>query len=475
MICFDPGSSTSPGGVDAYLIRVTCSTANCATLYVSSGTNLAREVVTTTTAAPGSGDVPIINVGLHTGAGTSTSTSVTMNDVSGTSYGSTTPPASIIVGDVGVWVNGTTAATAYTFKHKGVFFCGGGGQVSVGTSGTRVPSGSSATYTADVASNVDSGWVRADGCTWNAYGRTMASTITNLTSNVAAAGTVIAVTSTADWAVSDVLAFGSTTTTSTQSENKTVLTVDSATGATMTAGLTNAHSGTSPTQGFVGNLTRNVKFIGTSSSLQGYLFNGPTAIVNESYVELSFMGSGTANKRGYDIQTTTGTTSVTNSSLHDFTAANSFIYISTGTSSNITFSTNVVYSHALGFTIDPTSGTWTMNGNLFMKQSTTNTLGDVGGTFTNNVISSNSAIGLTMTEAANLGTFSGNTLQSNNSDGGRVTNNLTTGITTPWVITNTTSWRNNSWGWVWLGYAQNLTMDGYVAFGNNTANLLFNV
>ena len=488
-ICFDPGSSTTPGGVDSYLLRATCSNASCATLYVSSGTNLAREVVTTTTGAPAANDVPLITTGFHTGAGTSTSVLVTMDDTSGNSYGSTTPPDSIIIGDIGAWTNGTAASTTYTFKHKGVFNVYAGGQLSIGTSGTRVPSTSTATYTANVASNVDSGWVFSNGSIINAYGATKTVLATKMTADKSAAATVIALTSTSGWNNGDTLAFASTTRTYTQGESKVISTVDNSTQVTLTAGLTNAHSGTSPTQAEVVNLTRNVKFTGTSTSLQGYIFIGNTATVNFSYVETTLLGSSTANKRGIDITTTSsGALTFDSCSFHDSSASQAMGIVVSGSShSNWNITNSVGYNFSqegIDVAVSTVTSTWTISGNTFILSLSTsgNTgmfqLSDVQGTFTNNVAAGGwDGINISNTTQQTQGTWSGNTTHSSGRYG-VVLGSLGSGasnIKSRFVLTNTTSWRNSNYG-VTTGQAiwMPITIDGLTAFGNNAVNLALN-
>jgi len=350
----------------------------------------------------------------------------------------------------------------------------------MGTSVTRMPSGSSGVWTATVASNVDSGWIFANGCTMNAYGVVKTSLQTNLTANVAAAGTTLTVGSTTGWAASDVLAVGSTTRTPGDAENKTILTVDSGTGVTMTAGMTNAHSGTTPTQAFVGNITRNVKFTGTSTTLQGYMLIGNTATVNMDYVEMLDMGSGTTNKRGLDITTTTGSSSITNSSFHDFTVSTSFIVVSGTTHNNWTFSNNIVYNfpNSGGVLVNVTSGTaWTMSGNLFMKMTTTIgvELDNYEGVFTNNVVSSCTQQGMSLNEPSTtviVGTISGLTVQSNGSWGIQINN--TTASTGLITIGTITAWRNAQAAILSTTFLPGLTINTATMFGNVTNNILFN-
>lgn len=299
---------------------------------------------------------------------------------------------------------------------------------------------------------------------------------TRLNADEVAGQTVIGpLLSTAGWAANDELCFASTTRTASECEKKTITTVDSATQVTLSAGLTNAHSGTSPTQAEVGNLTRNVKIRGVSASLQGYLRYDGTSVVVMDHVEMSQLGSATTNKRGIDILTTTQSCSISFCSVHDSTVASSRGFNITGSaSSNITLLANVTFNLAnTHFATAATSGTWTADGNLFVRCTDSSTilcdLGDIGGTFTNNTCSGATGVGLSYSESAStLGTFTGHTSHSN------------TGVGVDWAclgsiggtgaIGGFACWRQNTFGMRFTGLSSTLIAT-YTAFGNGTANL----
>jgi hypothetical protein len=83
------------------------------------------------------------------------------------------------------------------------------------------------------------------------------------------------------------------------------------------------HDGVSPTQAEVILLTRNVKLYGTSATLQAYIDIKATAIVDCDWAEDYWLGSATANKRGINIATTTGTCSFMYCSRHTSPVASS--------------------------------------------------------------------------------------------------------------------------------------------------------
>jgi len=380
----------------------------------STATDWSRMLATTTTGSPGAADILHI-MGDNLAAGTKNSYTVTMNNTASTTFGvaaNTTGCLTVSNGGTLTW--GTTASTAYLLKVAGTIYVYSGGTWNQGTSGTRMPSTSSGALQFAITSNVDGGmWVKA-GATFNAYGATKTTKWTYMTADKAAAATTLTVTSTAGWSANDQICIASTSRTYTQAELRTIQSVDSSTTLTMTAGLTNAHSGTSPTQAEVGNLTRNVSIFGTSTSLQGYVRFDTTAVVNCDSVEFYWLGSATASKRGITLGTTTGTCNITGCSFHDFMVASSGLVSTDAAFSGTAFTTCVFWSVYSGFILAATTGTWTITGCLIVGGTSTSagallSLTDVGGTFTNNNIANAKTYGIDILEpSATFGAFSGN-------------------------------------------------------------------
>ena len=294
---------------------------------------------------------------------------------------------------------------------------------------------------------------------------------TRLNTDEAAASTVHGVISSSGFATSDELCYASTTQTASQCEKKTISTIDSATQITMTAGLTNAHSGTSPTQAEVGNLTRNVKIRGISASLQGYVLIETTGTSAFKDVEFTRLGSATANKRGIDCTTTTGSCSITYCSIHDSTVANSMgVYVVGASSNNIIVSNNIFYNIASShiYIAAATSGTYTIDGNLFVRNTDIATLlvlFDLGGTFTNNVIAGGASTSLVLSESnPATGLFYGNTIHS----GAFAAINILLG-TRDLNLTNWSLWRNLNSGI--YAYVLRGTFNRIELFGNGNQNI----
>lgn len=462
-----------------YAVRLVSSSANV-TFYTDGAASFSHMLRTTTTGAPAANDQLHV-IGEFTAAATLTSFVVTMNETVTTSYGPTVsggPPQGITVGKGGTWTNGAAAATNYYFKWKGTFAIYGGGVVNLNSAGSRLPATSTSKYEMDSVANVDTGFDAFPGGTLNAGGAVKTTVATLMTADKAAAATVIALAATTDWAVSDVLAFASTTRTASQCENKTVLTVDSSTQVTLTAGLTNAHSGTSPTQAEVINLTRNVKIFGTSTSLQGYLRFQTTATVAMSYVEFYNLGSATAGKRGIDNAITTGSCSITFCSIHDFIVVGSIGFNHTAaTGSGLTFSNNVGYNTNDIMLSIVQGSTWTVDSNVLMLtvaafKDIIQVLGSIYGTLTNNTMVGAAYCGLRMSlsgDGTAAVSISGNTMHSNAQYGLFSDFNQRNQ-----TFTNTTIWRNNAGGLNLVlngGITVDWTFNTITLFGNNTSNI----
>ena len=467
---FKFSSPVTLAAATAYSVKAKTSVSSQVNLFRNSTAgNWSRQLRTTTTQAPAASDTTHV-CGEHTGAGAVTTRTITVDHNSSTTYGLHT------VNSSGTTRFGTSASSTYLWRvASGGIKVYGGGTFSVGETAVPMPSTSTATLEFNCAATVDSG-LEVLGGTFNAGGATKTTLKTTLTADVAASGSVLTVGSTSGWLASDQLAVASTTTTTGQSEKVTVQSVDSGTQVTLTGSIVNAHSGTSPTQAEVGNLTRNVKIRGVSTSLQGYLRFSATAVVDINYSEIYNMGSATSLKRGIDIQTTTGTVLIRNSGFYDFTTS-AILFDLTGSSvNNVTIENNIAFNINRNFVYcAATSGTSiTVNNNLFILSSGTNfsiiELDDVGITVTNNTCVSSTgtgSYGIHLSEDANLGTFSGNTIHSCGGSGIAFDGNIKVG-----TLSTTTTWRNVTGLSIESAIeSDGLIIDTVTAFGNTTANI----
>ena len=462
----------------AYTLQIKLdSTSTAVNVYSASGSNWSRMVATSTTGAPAAGDNLHI-MGDNLAAGTSNSYTVTMDNTATTSFG-TIATQSLTVNKGGTLTCGTAASTAYVLKVKGKTRVFSGGTLNFGTSGTRIPSTSSLTYTYDCTAAVDSGIEIANGGTCNRYGA-VKNTYTLLTTDKAATNTVISgLTSTTGWLAGDTLMFESSTTTGSQVETKVILTVDSATQVTLTAGLTNAHSGTAPTAIYVSNLTKNVRFVGGSATLVGFEYIANTATYNYDQVEWTAIGNTSTNTRGIDVTTTTGSGTINNCSIHDGTVFTSIgINVSGAASNNYTITNNVVYNMNTGGigNAATTGSNWSISGNLIANIQSGGSNGGLNlqalkGTVTNNVASSCNSGGNIVIGASDIvGTFSGNSAHSGSSS---LSNVLITGAVAGGTLSTITAWRASSSGasGILVQGPCFAIIDSAVLFGNSSAGL----
>ncbi len=432
----------------AYSVGAKTSSASQVNLWSTATSNWSRYLRTTTTGNMAGGDDAIIT-GEWTAAATVTARTVTMDETATTDYGSNTtsqvtPALAICKG--GTLTCGTAAATNYVLRLSGYCIVYNGGTMLYGAPGAEIPIGSTAVLEFDCASDGDFGRVNRNGCTTRGKGlpRTSGKNVSMCKLNADAAGGATSITLDTDtgWLSGDLVCLAPTSQTATQFESKALTGNATATTAAIAA-LTNAHSGTSPTQGEVGLLTRNVIFRAVTAGVVTFDYVGQTATYDMSWVWFRYLSQNAGGKRGLEIATTTGSFTMDYCSIHDSDAA--FIFVLGAASNNITITNTVMYNWGIasgsanGFNISAaTSGTWTASNNMICGTAAASagnvmvTLNDVGGTFTNNSISgAASAVGLSLLETnAALGTFSGLSVHTNGTSGIALPTGLTGTIAT---------------------------------------------
>jgi hypothetical protein len=272
------------------------------------------------------------------------------------------------------------------------------------------------------------------------------------------------------WLDNDEVAIASTTRTYTDCEQSVLNGNAAAALLTFDDAMVYGHDGVTPTQAEVILLTRNVKLYGASAALQTYIDIKATAIVDCDWAEDYWLGSATANKRGIDIATTTGTCSFMYCSRHTSPVASSQGWNMSGASgTGLTIQYCVSYNVAnYHFTNLATSGSSTVDNCEFIKNRDSigilNIL-DVGGILTNITIvgSANTPVVLIETGGV-IGTISDLTIHSCSS----VLGSPNLGPSIMGTITNINLWRNGT------GINLNgteLEIINLVAFGNLTNNV----
>ncbi|MBK9223373.1 MAG: hypothetical protein IPO16_14820 [Saprospiraceae bacterium] len=472
-----------------YGVKAKTSSSSQVTLFTSSGSNWSRLLVLNTTGAPAAGDDLII-AKEYTGAGTSNSFTVTMNNTASTDFGSTPTAANalihpgVAIGSGGTLTWGTTASTNYLLKVSNSIVIYSGGTMNMGTTGTPCPRTSTMSLTFDCGTNVDYGLTVRKLGTWNAQGlsRTSGKDIyyCKLNTDEAVNSTSLGVDTDTGWLDNDVICVGTTTRVISQSETgalngaagASTLTVDGFAGAG--GGLAAAHSGTSPLAAYIIMTTRNVKIYGASASLCAYINIRDTATVDCDWVEMYWLGSNTSTKRGVGIAVTTGTCTFHYCSRHSSTSSGSMGFLLSGaTGSGVTISNNVIYQVVNGISVTATSGVATITNNIIMKGSAVHfECADSGSTYTDNVSIGSSSYGFSITENGNpLGTFERNTaLAANN------TNMLISGGIKGGTILDFIGYRSNGAGIqaAAASVISNLIIKNAILFGNTTCSVLIN-
>lgn len=450
--------------------------------------NISRALITTTTGAPAAGD-DLIVAGEKTGAGTENNFVVTMDETAATDYGAAstslvTPSMAICSG--GTLQYGTTAATNYVLRQSGNVIVYSEGTLNIGTTGTPLPRDGSAVLEFDCAADGDFGLVVRNGGTFNAQGlsRTVAKLIDRclLNTDEAAAQTTLGVDTDTGWLTGDEVGIASTSRTNTECEKRVLNGAAGASSFDITAGLTNAHSGTSPTQAEVILLTRNVRIRSVSSTAMAYINFKATATVDMDWVEMYYLGEAATAKRAVEIETTTGSVNIARCCLHD--TEDGGFHLPSANEGAITLANNVLYNintagtalSAFHIANASTLSTISFTGNIVMLTTGASSSGfnlrDLGGTVTGNTAVGCAGEGFDLAESGTsanvVGTMNTNVAHSNNFSGLAISNPVLNS-----TIQSFTLWRNNSssGGFRTGGVVAGCTFDGFVMFGNNASNV----
>ena len=254
------------------------------------------------------GSDQIIIAGEHTGAGAKTDWSVTVDyDMTQQFNGGSTGDSSET--NPSVWINrggtltfATTDSSAYTLicSGLGVF---AGGTLQVGTTGTPMPSNSTALV--DIRNN--GMFTVVGGATFIAQGSPRTSgnptVFTKLTANAAVNATSLTVADSTGWLSGDTIAVASTTRTATgQHENRALSVNATASTLTLASNTTYAHLGdtTNEMQAHVILLNRNVRLIGESAKPAVVRWTDDCS-VDCDWAEFRYVSTNATNKRGINI------------------------------------------------------------------------------------------------------------------------------------------------------------------------------
>lgn len=468
-----------------YQVRVKSSVASTITLYRNATAgNWSRWLRTSTTATRAIGDNFII-CGELTGAGTNNPITVTMDNNTTDQYGT------CIVGWLGTLDWSTTSTTE--LRLGGDLFAGttgaslyiSSGTVNIGTSSSRVGSSYTATLrfnsTGTTTATMNGIYLYNLG-TLRAYGQQRTTNWNFLASDAAVSDTILTLDNTHGWAIGDDIAIAPTARTIAQYERKTLTGVTSNT-VSFSGGLTYAHSGTSPTQGEVINLTRNVSIRGNSSTQTTFIScSGFGTTIDFDSMMIESAGGGRASVIcNTSSQTTSGSTSITNCAFKDCGAAGAYISCTLANPKNIVADNNVFYAapaHSIVFssTAPTASSGCSVDGNIVIGSTTTG----IGIAVNNNdipvtnnrasgCISYGITYGLPSYQLLNQNLFTDNVSHTN---GQGFLISLMNTVDNGNHADSNSAWRNTNYGFVLYGCV-NSKLENCVSFGNTVSNILF--
>lgn len=398
-----------------YTIRVSSTSAAQLAVYRdSTAGNWSRFLRTTTTGvAPVAGDILIV-AGEITAAATVTARTVTYDITATTAWGTPGTSATAICASHGGAVQGqTTASTAYKMYTVGNIEVQGNATWTfnniVSTSSFLMNLSSTGTTAGTgITTATLYGLILTAPASFTMVGKTVTNVSALLAADAAAAATSLTTNISTGWATTDALAIATTSQTFSQAEKRTPSAV-SGTTLTVTA-LTNAHSGTSPNQAEIVNLTRSFVIQGDATNGGYIITNGTTQGFTFQYVEFTALGNTVAVNCFLINNTAGGTKTIQYCSFHDFipgvTQANG---VATNTNSTaldaLTVDSCVFYAvratnHLL---LSTTSGTITATNNIDAGGGTNTgtafNFGAFAGTVSNNTVSG-AGTGITFTVGA---------------------------------------------------------------------------
>jgi hypothetical protein len=490
-VLFKLASPVTLSAATAYELEGKCSSTLQVAVYSDATTdNFSRQLRTTdVTHTPTTGDTFDI-MGEHTGAGTGNNITVVMDNTATTDFGAGTDSVvAMTINKRGSLTYAYSASTNYYLKLSGDLIVYNGGTLTIGDTTNPIPRTGTAVLEFDPVADGGMGLIARNGSivTIQGLSRTVGKNIVacKLNTDEAANSTSLGVDTNTGWLDNDVIVAAQTNRSSTNQVEigamngdaaAAVLTVDGFTGTG--GGIKYAKSGTTPTQGHMGLLTRNVMFRSATSTLMTYMNVKATATVDIDWCDFRYIGENATGKKGIEVETTTGSFNMQYCSIRD---TEDQMFVTTGsTTNNITVSNNIWYNNntvktasLYPFVIAATSGTnWVVTYNYFFGCSCDSTsrstvqLNDVGGNFSYNIFTGSiSANSISINENLTIGTFSYNEVYCENSGYGIRVDQYCSGI-----IANCKSWFNGQSGFL-AGASNGVNVNDLLVFGNTTQNL----
>lgn len=417
--------------------------------------NWSRFLRTTTTAAPATTDSLFIT-GEFLSAGVNNTLTVTGNNTATTVFGE------ITINEKGIFDAATTASTNFQMQIQGNVTIRGNAVLQIGTLATPMPASSTFLLQLNQGGvNVNFGIIITANGTFRTYGAAKTNRAF-LAADAAVAATSLTTNISTNWLSGEEVVIAPTTATNTQLEVRTLSA--NAVGTTLTVpALTFAHQGTGDFIGEIANITRNIKIQSDSASFNTYFLNSGNSVTNLNYTEFTRMGSATANRRGFDILTTTGSFNVNGCSFHRF-GTNAFFLLNQAANNNITIQDAIFYNITNGLgNNQPTGNAWLIDSCWGFNSpfGFSNNAGVI-----TNIMSTGGANGITFSATSNTGVTISNLVSHSNSSGGI---GISASVIQGMLLSNLTTWRNlrgiNTSG------SSNITLNNHISYGNTFSGL----
>ena len=478
LVYFKFGSPVTSTAGKAYAVRIKSTSANQVTVYRNAtGGNWSRLLVTSTTGTPGAGDSLYMS-GNTTGAGSTSTISVTWDQTATTLY------SSINVGHGATLACENSSSKNYNCYVSGLFYVGG--TFEIGNSGALLPSSSTFTLNIQSASAAGNAMIITSNGTFRAFGTSKTRTA-RAAADFSNGATSITTNISTGWKNGDVIGIGASARSATPASETKALTAD-ASGTTLTiSAVGTGKSGTATTAVPLINLTSNINIIGSSATNTFYIaLNGTGATLDVDSCTFQYMGSATAGGRGLSISANSVnlTYKVNSCGFYNLHANCVSTELSAATSigGTVEITNNVQYGGAAfssisaqvsssGFSSAKINGNWHI-GQVSASGFIMNAL-DRRFEIKDNVV--NASVGtsnFTINTTSNAYTWAQGTIDNNKveccANQGFVLQLINT------VATNFTSYRCSAYNFQFTTNCSDSKITGLTAFGATTANLLFN-
>lgn len=466
---------------NSYRVEIQSSVSNAVTVNRRSATasDWTFGLRTTTQQVPAAGDQVLVQ-GEYLAPGSNNSYTVTMDVTSGVTIGtSTTGQRALEVSALGTLAWAVAPSSVYNMTLNGDVTINIDGTMTIGTQASPMPASSSALLLFNCTSNIQYGLVPRGG-SFVSHGATK-TTKAYLAASAVGGATSITTSVATGWASGDQLAIATTTRNIADCEQVTMTGAASGTTVPVSA-LAAQHDGSlvaNSARAEIINLNRNVVIRGASAALQTYINAQAISTMSCAFTEFQWMGSGTSNARGIDINTTTGSQSFVGCSFRNFEVTSSIGFNITSTTPNITIDNCVFYRQASGSistTTSVTTSTFTINDCWFIGGTSMASTGMLNirtgvGTFTNINAAGASGYGMLFDGAVVVSPFTASGLISHSNAGSNIGLSNRSELTTSAAqYANLVTYRGAAAGLV-ISPVSNVLIDTVTSFGNATRGI----